>query len=388
MIAQAEDRALADTLGLTTLESDFFLGPATVSSTTRSFPVKMLVLKIKRRKSLSANTRSCSPTSYRHIRHGSFRRQCSSQSQIVSVGYSQADASATIEIKDGVKIEGGGSINITSDGSATASMSTETAREEQGLLPGTNAVQFAASVAVSKANLISRTTVAETAVIHGGRTVNIRALGEIESEAEAESGLFANGTAALALGLQFSNADILAKIEGKVTADMNTNGGEVVKFEFDPTTTDPTQPGFIDYDNDRILVYDAGNEATNFVVVTEDTVDYSPRRGDSIGGLDAGQSYYVIALEDDPDTTDVDESHYIQLAKSEAQAIDGVAINLTPGATVNRQTFDASNIDGDKITLPGLGNKFELGQAVRYYEPGHFKSDVVVEKTKQRSAGP
>ena len=74
-----------------------------------------------------------------------------------------------------------------------------------------------------------------TAFVHGGRTVNIRALGETESEAEAESGLFADGTAALALALQFSTADILTKVDGKVQADMNTNGGEVVKFEFDPT---------------------------------------------------------------------------------------------------------------------------------------------------------
>ena len=88
---------------------------------------------------------------------------------------------------------------------------------------------------MSWARLTSTTTVADTAVVHGGRTVNIRALGETESEAEAESGLFADGTAALALALQFSTADILTKVDGKVQADMNTNGGEVVKFEFDPT---------------------------------------------------------------------------------------------------------------------------------------------------------
>ena len=71
--------------------------------------------------------------------------------------------------------------------------------------------------------------------MHGGRTVNVRALGEIESEAEAESGLFADGAASIAFSLEFSTADILAQIDGNVQADMNTPGGEVVKFEFDPT---------------------------------------------------------------------------------------------------------------------------------------------------------
>ena len=73
------------------------------------------------------------------------------------------------------------------------------------------------------------------AEILGGRTVNIRSLGETESEAEAESKLFADGAASIALALQFSTADILSRVDGKVTAQMNTPGGEVVKFEFDPT---------------------------------------------------------------------------------------------------------------------------------------------------------
>src|SRR5215216_4049364 len=118
---------------------------------------------------------------------------------------------------------------------ATAAMSTETSREEQGSVPGKKSAAFAASIAVSWARLVSTVTVAATSEIHGGRTVNIRSLGETESEAEAESGLFAHGTAALAIALQFSTADILTEVSGKVTADMNTNGGEVVKFEFDPT---------------------------------------------------------------------------------------------------------------------------------------------------------
>ena len=62
-------------------------------------------------------------------------------------------------------------------------------------MPGRRGGQFAASLAISRATITSRTTVAPTASIHGARTVNVRALGTVESEAEAESSLLADGTA-------------------------------------------------------------------------------------------------------------------------------------------------------------------------------------------------
>ncbi|MFN5949181.1 MAG: hypothetical protein ACK43N_11855, partial [Pirellulaceae bacterium] len=216
------------------------------------------------------------------------------------------------------------------------------------------------------------------------------ALGNIEAEVSSESSVFAVGSAALSIGLQFSTEDILAEVAGKVTAEMNTNGGEVVKFEFDPTvkgsdyTTDQTarrlipgetvktkfvvppavagdpqmpagtvfkyigprvnsavalalqnyadktlwevtsEPwGFVDTDQDRIAVYNLDNEASNWVVVSEDTVDYSPRRGESIGGLSPG-TYTIVALPDNPATA-VDESRYVKLARNDTLAIDAYA---------------------------------------------------------------
>jgi hypothetical protein len=89
--------------------------------------------------------------------------------------------------------------------------------------------------------------------------------------------------------------------------------------------------GFVDYAKNRISVFNTDNDAANWVVVTEDTADYSPRRGNSIGGLDAGETYVIIALEDDPETA-TDESRYIQLARNENNALNGVAIDLTTPA--------------------------------------------------------
>jgi hypothetical protein len=131
------------------------------------------------------------------------------KSDKISIGYSQASATATIEVKSYALVQGGGAVNITSGAEAIAQMATESSSEEPGALPGRSAEAskgsaFAASLAIAYANVVARTTVYEHATVHGGRTVNVRALGSVEAGAEAESGLFSDGTAALALGLEFS----------------------------------------------------------------------------------------------------------------------------------------------------------------------------------------
>ena len=130
----------------------------------------------------------------------------------------------------------------------TADMSAETAPpglEKPGGAAGGGSLSnaFAGSIAVANAVATSLTTVANTARVHAGRTVNVRALGGVDSSAEAGTSLAADGTAAVSLALQFSKANIVARVDGTVTADMNTPGGEVVKMEFDPTTTDPNKVG-------------------------------------------------------------------------------------------------------------------------------------------------
>ena len=386
LVSQAEDRTLADRFGLMTPVQQFTTNPALAAlNNFVSLPIKVLVKGSESHVTIGTNAKLQADDVIGVYSTAVSNASGQAASQLAAVGYAQASATATLDVLAGASITANGPINLTSDGTAIASMNAGTEREEQGAVPGQRGKAFAASVAATWAQLTSTATVADTATIHGGRTVNVRALGEVESEAEAESTLYADGTASLSLALQFSTADVLTTVAGNVQADMKTSGGEVVKFEFDPTTTDPTQRGYVDYANNRILVYDQDNEAVNWVVVTEDTVDYSPRRGNSIGGLNPG-TYYVIKLEDDPDTQTVDESHYIQLATTEQNAIGGIAVDLkspaeTPLITtsVNTRTFNTNDIVGDTIRLNGIGNTFELGQAVIYREPGHAESDSVEE---------
>ncbi len=446
LIASAEDRAIAETAGLTTLAANFFVDTfMNYLNDLVALPIKVLVKASDAKVTLEDGVKLLADNVVGVYSTAVSDASAIAASQLFSLGYSQSDAKATITIGDNVLIEGNGPVNITSSASSTAAMSTDTSREEQGSVPGKKSSAFAASLAVSYAKLTSTVTMADTAEVYGGRTVNIRALGDVESAAESASSLFADGAAALSLALQFSTANILTQVDGKVTADMNTNGGEVVKFEFDPTVaasdyvstqtvtrvapgetvklssdmtlnlgsgpqtiqagtvlmymgedrrlgvnlsnkgsagyeetfvnkdgdtvqlwTISSEPwGYVDTANDRISVFNLENDAGNWVVVTEDTVSYSPRRGNSIGGLDPGE-YVIVSLPDNPATA-VDESRYVKLARGEQKAIDAYlweadfntgtnpyVVDLTGGATTNTRTFNSTNIVDDTITLPGL----------------------------------
>ena len=136
---------------------------------------------------------------------------------LFSIGYSQADATASIDVRDGVRIEANGPINLTSSASAIASMTTVTAHQDSLASTAVRKIspQAGTSIAVSNARLSSTATVAETAVIHGGRTVNVRALGEVESVAEATSGLFADGAALITLSWSGTTRRNLMKLTGE-----------------------------------------------------------------------------------------------------------------------------------------------------------------------------
>ena len=159
-------------------------------------------------------------------------------SQLFSVGYSQADAIAKITVESGAKIEGRtGPVNITSDATATAEHVDGDEREEQGQVPGQRGAQFAISLAVSWANVISQTTMAPD---RRGPRLRARSTSarSATSESEAEADVDASSRTARRRSPSRSSSrrpTSWPRSTGKVTADMATNGGEVVKFEFDPT---------------------------------------------------------------------------------------------------------------------------------------------------------
>src|SRR5690606_1379236 len=117
-----------------------------------------------------------------------------------------ATATSTVDIQKGVEISSRDeAVVITAGGGATASIDTHTERSLEGIRnPGSK--QIAASLAVSDAEYTSWVTVAEGVTIKAGKTANIAASGDTKSKAAAEAGIFADGAAGLAFGLQFSTA--------------------------------------------------------------------------------------------------------------------------------------------------------------------------------------
>ena len=247
-------------------------------------------------------------------------------SQLFSLGAAVANATAIIDIRSGAFIRGEDSVNIVASAEATAKMKTSTERE-LGDVPQ-DPTGIAISFAVAIADLTSTATLADTAVIEGGRTVNFRALGKKSTEADAESGMYADGTASVSGAVAVSEATVNVTVGGRITAEMAPQTSGIVgtvKLEFDPTAL-AGQLGYIDAANNTIYV---GPTA----VVAGDSVTYSNRGGTSIGGLAQpsglanGKTYYIINVEDDP-TTPFDESQTVQLATNELNSYRGKAINL------------------------------------------------------------
>ncbi|MEO0985812.1 MAG: DUF4347 domain-containing protein [Cyanobacteria bacterium J06639_14] len=292
----------------------------------------------------------------------------------VALGYAEATANATVLLEGGVDVTAGEAVVISSDGNATADIASSIDQEKGDIV---------LALGLSFTDVTSTTTVAEGVTIESGKTANILATGSTETNASGESGTDQNKAVGLGFGLGYSKANITTDVKGSVTA--NQIPGSVVKIEFDPTEADvidfdPTLPA--GFSGSTIKV---GKNA----LATGDQINYSNRRGDSIGttnvlnGLTDDTDYYVILHPTDPEK--------ILLASSEIKALRGEGIDFGTDASgfpgvLNSKEFDPNGtfdgeaiIDEDKDTIT-LGNEFfpdgaggslvestfELGQAVKY----------------------
>ena len=368
LFSQAEDKSIADTAGATKEVENFVIQPLMDAiGDLFALPVKVLVKNCTATVTFREGAQLIATGPIGIYATAAADATGVAKGSLFSIGYSQANAYADITIETGVRIQAAEAVVITSSGEAKAGMKVETEHKiDSTPNPGGGGAQIAIALGVSYANAYSHVTVAQSAVIAAGRTANVTAKGKVESEAEAESGLFADGKAGLAFGLEFSKADIKTTVDGTIIALCDPVGGYTVKIEIDPTVglnPDGTpQIGYVDYANNRIYV---GPNA----LVTEDTVTYTNRRGASIGNLVDGREYYVVT----------DGDGWIQLAESEINALRAAAgeeqwlVNLRteglPPTSNNQKSFTAAQVNSadDTITLnrdDPVFNTFELGQAV------------------------
>ena len=80
---------------------------------------------------------------------------------------------------------------------------------------------------------------------------------------------------------------------------------------------------------------------------TGDAISYQPEAGGSVGGLTAGQIYYVVVLDDTR----------IKLVTSHAEAVSGAT----------QYHFSPGDISSNTISVAGSG--FSVGQALQYHAP-------------------
>ena len=387
LVAQAEDRSFAEVIGANHEEDNFVIQPLLDRMGTNLLPTLPVKLQVKQSSATvtigngavihGGDTVGVSATAIADA-------SGSASGALVTIGYGKATATATVDVQKNAQITSDdGAVVITADGEAKASISTKTEtggikesspKDTQRTEPRGNPAGVHASIAVSDANVTSHVTVAEGATIIAGKTANIGASGDVSSEAEADSSLYADGAATLAFGLQFSNADIHTTVDGNVTANMKP--ASVVKIEIDPTVTDPSAIGYVDYANNMIHV---GPNA----LVTEDTVTYTNRYGTSIGGLVDGATYYVVQVPDMPG--------WIRLAPTETNAIRAglgyltgnvvdLAVSSDPALATadNVRSFDGADVNKianniqlrDDANSPSNVNKFATGQAVVYHDNG------------------
>jgi Ca2+-binding RTX toxin-like protein len=369
LFAQAEDKSIADTAGAPKEMENFVIQPLMDKlGDLFALPVKVLVKNCTATITFREGAQLIATGPIGIYATAAADATGVAKGNLISIGYAQAKAYADIIIEAGVLIQAAEAIVITSTGEAKAGMKVDTKHKIDNL-PNPSGAPFAIALGVSYADSYAHVTVAQGAVITSDRTANLTAKGKIESEAEAESGVFADGKAGLAFALEFSKADVDTTVDGTIIAKCDPVGGYAVKLEIDPTVglnPDGTpQIGYVDYANNRIYV---GPNA----LITEDTVTYSNRRGVSIGGLVNGREYYIVT----------DGDGWIQFTESEINAIRAdvgkkewlVDLKDKSGTELetanNQKSFTAAEVNSadDTITLKRDGdivfNTFEMGQAV------------------------
>ena len=138
----------------------------------------------------------------------------SPSSKWFTFGYGRATSTATVDVSGSLGATLG-SVDVLADGGAWAEMDTTTQRyfDQRPSDP----TQTAASVAVTDAIDTATATLEHGASISAANQVQFSSTGTLNSKAEPSAGNYADGTAAIALGLEFSTANITTSVDGTIT---------------------------------------------------------------------------------------------------------------------------------------------------------------------------
>ncbi|MFN8858473.1 MAG: hypothetical protein ACK50P_23090, partial [Planctomycetaceae bacterium] len=224
-----------------------------------------------------------------------------------AVGFSYVDSSAITELQSGTSITAAGKVCISSETKNTSNMVAEVIRSttEASVSP----TLFEVSSATTVSNAVSHTLVDQGASITStGSSVSISATAEELQDVTAQSVSYLKGNVGVALGLLFAEADVLAQVDGTITAEQAPVPAAV---SFNPDFT-------VNFANNSLVFPSPVEFSTGDPVIYDAGVGGQP-----IPGLTDGTTYYAIVNSASPNS--------LQLATSVADALDGFAVSLGSG---------------------------------------------------------
>ncbi|MGE5242652.1 MAG: beta strand repeat-containing protein, partial [Betaproteobacteria bacterium] len=175
--------------------------------------------------------------------------------------------------------------------------------------------RWSGSLAFTESETTAHATVADGASIAAGGDIGVLANGVSTNEAGSKVVIFLDGKADASLSIGIANSDVVAQVDGSLIADATAHPSSFASVDGDANTI-------------ALGVGNAGYAQGEAVV-------YRENGGAQIGGLEGGQTYYVVST-DDPST--------IKLAEKRADALQGKAIDLKlpAGVDVSNNSLERS----------------------------------------------
>ncbi|MBL8873812.1 MAG: hypothetical protein JNK90_28815, partial [Planctomycetaceae bacterium] len=264
----------------------------------------------------------------------------------ISAGYSEANSKATAELLGTSQIIAGGSVVVRSDATSKAEVVSETLlNSDPGSKKKTKAPydpnSMGASIAVTNSNTTSLATIGESVLVTAGGNVNIDALGNVTNNAKAGVTIYVDARGGLGVALGFDTSNVLASIDGKITAGGEKTSQSLVLSNINSATD------VIEIPNHGLKT---GDELLYLPVNPDDTND--PQQEQTpIGGLVAGETLRVIVLDDNHIQLTRESGIDIDASVTNPNAVHGLSIRDV--ATFNPAL--AVNLEANTLTVPKLG---------------------------------
>ncbi|MCA6555247.1 MAG: hypothetical protein IM583_01050, partial [Pseudanabaena sp. M114S2SP2A07QC] len=276
-----------------------------------------------------------------------------------AVAYGQADGQAKTSIQGATKISGK-DVSITSTVETTNRVSARVFSNIGLSFIPLNLKDSGAAVAVSNTNTISKVVLdSDTNVSATAGNINISSIGKVNAEAKGTVNIFINGTAAPGIGVNFDNTEVLAEVNGKLTASGKM---DVVDQAINLTKVDNSTNSF-NIDNNGLQ--------------TGDQVIYSNGGGTSIGGLENNGNYFVLSQ----------DVNNFKLTKGLGLDISNDGVNSTSRQSLSKleiKEFSAANnlnLNANTISINNHG--FTTGQVLTYFFTANDDAIGGLENNKQ-----